>query len=310
MRFRLSPVASLLLPIVLIGCLSEEEIADRRKDAFDLSGAWLDPATEAGTLQLTVVNEQGKYDVRVTARRPYLSTAETALLAQHGIPLPALTQAAASGQVLGAGFSAQVGEVQSDDGGATSELEVQGPAQTFGDRSLRYRLRATIAKNDFVLRGTLTAEVTWQAPVRHEDGSEGTTSQTDKAVAATFEASTGATLQGQYLGAWSGQVASPPTVTGAPVRLDLVAEGTSFRVLPTPAAVTYLGQTFTPLPELQPMTDLDATWPTIHLRYASPIGAQLVLVASVFTLGQLDGALVHLGSPADTVLATFRFAKQ
>ncbi len=300
----------LLLVLILFGCnvASPTEMNERKLDAFDLAGTW----HGSGGLQLVIVDEHGRDDVRVTVTRNTLSSQETSLLTAQGVDVAQATAILGS-LVIGQGAYYVTPDVQSKDNGVTSELFVGSSSIALpGGRAMGYSIYATIAKKDFVLRGSLDATLSWPEQSVDKNGKSVTVTKS-ASTSVPFDITNDAVVAQQYLGHWTGDVQTDvPGMATYPVLrgIDLLPVAGGFQALPTPPVVTVDGGTFTAVQITQPLTDLLTDWPAVQIYYAGATADNLLLSGHVYSLGELDGTLVHVGPAAAWPVVGFRFARK
>lgn len=294
-------VALLTLP----HCISASELEERKKDAFELAGTW---KIIGSTKSLAILDEADRTDVKGTLTRSGLSDAELTLFAAHDVDVTAATNNFGTVLVLGAGAGL---DNWSADNGATSTLAISSPAVDFGKSvAVHYTLSATVTKSDLLMRATLTAHLSYPKTT-YVDGKPVVTTELDSAQAQSFTATNGTVQAQQYFGVWTGEVtptgtAAPPTLLSA---LEIVAVTGGYQLIPTPKVVTLAGKTYTAEILTSPLSDLEASLPSLSVRYMGSVNDHLLLIGNIYSLGEFDGSLLQLNANGDATLAGFRLGR-
>ena len=301
-----------------MGCASKEEIKQRQKNAFDVSGEYTTVPSSPTQLTFKITNESERYDIRLEIPREGLTSSETEFFKRQGIEPQGVIDFFSNPMVLGAGKQNEFegGENISDDFGVTSRLYIHSNEFAYsGDLKIQYRFSATVKKSDFVMRGSLTASVLERKTETDQSGKTSTYWGQRGELGLTFEARNGDAFFKQYFGNWSGSVTRKTAIEGtfsavSGLRIDKIASD-SFRLNPSQRSITYQGKNFEFIDAAFPIGDLsDQEFPTIEMRF-NRLGTdeRLVFFGNVMSLGDLTGSVVYIQNGIEESVGSFQFKK-
>lgn len=291
------------------GCdeASETEKQARRENAFDVAGSY--SATKAiGSdveMKIEIRNQSSRSDILIEAERlSPITDQEKATLSQFGISDSEVISKV-GGKLR---FDSKIGGGSlsdtnvSDDFGATSRIQVSTKKYFLGSGvELTYVLRGVVQRDDLSLRGNLTMELTKTRGDQMEFASAST----------TLVANTNLIPYDQYFGYWSGRVESSDPALQNLGRLSLQKNDEStFRIIPTISTVTYKGETYSFVSEnISILTLKNQKAPFVEMIWQTSQGKRLVLVASIWSLGQFTGNILLVEGSTETVVAGFQLKR-
>jgi hypothetical protein len=292
---------------------SETEKQARRENAFDLAGKYA--ATQALNseleMQIEISNKSDRSDVVVKATRNYpLSIKETGLFAKFGVSENQVRTVVGPTLVFEAGAEARDagGSNVSDDFGKTSRIRVDTISYALGGNiTAVYSLVGTVKKEDLSFSGDLELRVT-----RNVEGS-GYDSQS---VILKIAARTDAVSWTQVFGSWSGRVETDLGSDFAPLRglgdLRITRnQDETYSITPDLSAVLFKNDTYKYVSENRPLDELrQHSAPFVQMVWQGPAGRRLVMVASIWSLGQFTGNILWEVDQKETLVGGFQLKRR
>lgn len=163
----------IILPLILISCLSDEEIRMRQLCALDCSGSYSTSYSSDLYMTVNIINEFEYHDILVTIYRT-ITDEEIELFKENSVYIGSVISKLGSNIILGDGYSYSWwgGENYSDDFGKTSQIYVTSEDYEFQNTEAQYTFEATRTKFESSLRGTLELELSKRA---YDESSEDST---------------------------------------------------------------------------------------------------------------------------------------
>ena len=315
----LKTVMSVICLVLCVSCASQEEKQERKQNAFDLSGQYASTKHSETKLSLSISNETGRHDVLVKAKRNGLTEEEVDFFQNNNIAIQKVRNHFGNSFVIGKGEqnTLEGGENVSKDFGDSSELKVYSKEVPLSDnRYLEYWLQGTIHKDDFVLKGTLSAKV-----YRKKQNNQGDLEiEFLDEVSMNFEVSNDGFFYTQYFGRWKGKVEIYSEFKNDFQSLkqlkDLSLKETRnadfFYVKNVPAQLSFNGKRFAFKQIRYPIEQLsEPNVPALKVTYESRQGNEkLLMLGKILSLGQLTGLFVSVKVGQETPVGSFELKKK
>lgn len=305
--------------MILVSCASEAEKKERRENSLDISGQYK-ATVDAGSqldLQFEIKNESGRHDIVITAmRNGELTPQETQLLTRQNINPETVRNYFKNPLILGKGYSnlqLDGGENISEDLGETSQFMVCSNTLRYNQEYIVYYcMDGKISKNEKKMEGKLSLE--WHRSRKVVKDGKTVDEFTSDQVDLKYRSDANQVFYKQYFGSWSGDSFS--LLSGFATKqlqtLEIRESANEKYLVKFAGSINYNGESYV-FQDQESLFDVAelmvSEYPAIETTYVSPSGRKLVLIAQIWSLGDLTGTLVQVDGSNLYEIATIRLKK-
>lgn len=313
-------LASTVFMFSLVGCISGAEKQARSDNAYDISGEYTASKSSGSQtdMKINIRNKSNRTDIGVVVTRlSGMEKQEAEFLKSQGVDAAATSTYFGSTLAMDNGdrYNLYGGTNYSDDFGASDKFSICTNEYNFNaTKSVRYCLSGRVAKNDFVLRGTLTLYVSTQTEYTDRDGKKHTSTDI-RQTELSYNTAMNKSFFEQYYGRWTGPVNQrlfgPSNDLNGTEVLTIQKSGNDFVAQPDRPVITVDGVKYTYKAAVQSVDQTkDMAIPLIEILYQGPNGDRVVLFCQLYSLGKMTGTAVLIKGNDQTQFASFSLVHQ